>query len=225
MKRWVPFAIAIFMLTPFALWAGFAFSGLEGTTGWRQTGVGAVLFAASLPLAGLFWIQNLRQLGDSMGAPSRFRLAARLAAVLPAAILVIGAVGAAWLVMAGAGPAQALLATLGTLAMAGFGWLVARAPVEPGQPPAAATPDPAAEDAAARHALLFLLNIAMALTLLAYLWTPWVLLWAVAAAVPVAFVLIMALAWWAAETAPGRPAAAAPPGAPANDAAAAARAA
>ena len=31
MKRWVPFAIAIFMLTPFGLWALFAATGLALT--------------------------------------------------------------------------------------------------------------------------------------------------------------------------------------------------
>jgi hypothetical protein len=34
-----------------------------------------VLIAASLPLAGLFWIRNLRQLEDSMGAASRLGVA------------------------------------------------------------------------------------------------------------------------------------------------------
>lgn len=216
MRRWVPFAIAIFMLTPFALWVGLGLFGPGGGAVRLDSPLGAVLLASSLPLAGLFWIQNLRQLGDSMGAASRLRVAARLTSLLPLAILGIGLLGAAWLVTSGAGHLEAFLALLGTTAMAGFAWLVARAPVEPGRivsaPPAA--PD---NGDAARSALLFIANVAMVLGLLAYHWTPWVLFWAVLALVPVAFVLMIALAWWAAQTGVVERQADDPPLAPAND--------
>jgi hypothetical protein len=216
MRRWVPFAIAIFMLTPFALWLGLGLFGPGGGAVRIEGQFRAVLLAASLPLAGLFWIQNLRQLGDSMGAASRLRVAARLTALLPLTILGLGLLGAAWLLASGAGLSEALLALLGTVAMAGFGWLIARAPVEPGRvvAPAPAAPGSGAEDTAA---LLFFANVAMALVLLAIYWTPWVLFWAVVALVPVAFLLMIALAWWAAQGGVVE----APPvrrlGAPAND--------
>jgi len=216
MRRWVPFAIAVFMLTPFALWLGFGFFGPGGGMVRIEGRLGAVLLAASLPLAGLFWVQNLRQLGDSMGAASRLRVAARLTALLPLTILGLGLLGAAWLLASGAGLIEAFLALLGAVAMAGFGWLIVRAPVEPGRvvAPAPAAPRSGAEDKAA---LLFFANVAMALLLLAIYWTPWVLFWAVVALVPVAFLLMIALAWWAARGGVVE----APPvrrlGAPAND--------
>ncbi|MCX7931234.1 MAG: hypothetical protein N2588_01655 [Rhodovarius sp.] len=201
MKRWVPFAVALFMLTPFALWMGFAATGMGG--GWSQLGspAGSVILAASVPLAGLFWIQNLRQLGDAIGAPSRLALAEGLARALPFAILLIGAGGSLWLLHEGEGPAMAAVAVVATLVMAGFGWLAARAPVEPcparPEPPLAA----AEEQEIVQGVLLCLANIGMVLALVAYYWTPMVLLWAVYAAVPVAFLAIMALAWWAAQPA------------------------
>jgi hypothetical protein len=202
MSRWVPFAIAIFMLTPFVLWGGMALLGPGGGLAGMPVGVGAVLLAASLPLAGLFWIQNLRQLGDSMGAPSRFGVAARLAALLPLAILLVGGAGIAWLIARGEGSLEPSLALAGTLVMAGFARLVARAPVEPGEIRAAphAEARPGREDDAAHTILLSIANIAMALVLLAYYWTPWVLFWAVLALIPLAFVAIIAMTWWAAQT-------------------------
>jgi hypothetical protein len=80
--------------------------------------------------------------------------------------------------------------------------LAARTPVEPGRIVAAppASPAPGRENDAAHAILLAIANIAMALGLLAYWWTPFVLLWAVFAMVPVAFVAMIALAWWAAQT-------------------------
>jgi hypothetical protein len=72
----MPFAIAIVMLTPlFALWLGLRLFGPEGGRVRIDGRLGAVLIAASLPLAGLFWIRNLRQLEDSMGAASRLGVA------------------------------------------------------------------------------------------------------------------------------------------------------
>lgn len=216
MRRWVPFAIAIFMLTPFALWVGLGLFGPGGGAVRLDSPLGAVLLASSLPLAGLFWIQNLRQLGDSMGAASRLRVAARLTSLLPLAIFGIGLMGAAWLVTSGAGHLEAFLALLGTTAMAGFGWLVARAPVEPGRIVTAPTAAPDNGEAA-RSALLFIANVAMVLALLAYHWTPWVLFWAVLALIPVAFVVMIALAWWAAQSDVVERQADDPPLAPAND--------
>lgn len=203
MRRWVPFAIALFMLTPFGLWLGLGVFGPGGGAIRMDSQVGAVLLAASLPLAGLFWVQNLRQLGDSMGAPSRLGVAARLAGLLPLAILAVGGLGTAWLLAAGTGHLEPFITALGTLMMAAFARAIARAPVEPGQvataPPATAS-DAAADARKARTILLFIGNVVMGLALLAYYWTPWVLLWALAALVPVAFVLIMSLAWWAAQS-------------------------
>lgn len=200
MKRWVPFAIAQFMLTPFALWALIGLVLPGASLGAVPTGAGGVLLAASLPLAGLFWIQNLRQLGDAMGAPSRLDVAGRLAAALPLAILLLGGGGTAWLLSLGQGFLEPAIALVGTLVMAGVARLAARAPVEPGRILAAAPAAPGAEEAAAREALLAIGNVAMALVLLGYYWTPWVLFWAAMALIPVAFIAMMALAWWAART-------------------------
>lgn len=198
MRRWLPFAVAIFMLTPFTLWLGLGFFGPGGGQVRIDSRLGAVLLAASLPLAGLFWIQNLRQLGDSMGPASRLRLAARLTAFLPLTILGIGVLGAAWLLMAGEGSLVPFLALLGSLAMAGFGWQIARSPVEPGSVIAVA-PATTDDGEAATTGLFLLGNIALTLALLALFWTPWVLFWAVVALVPVVFFLMVRLAWWAAQ--------------------------
>jgi len=218
MKRWVPFAIALFMLMPFGLWLGLGLFGPGGGMVALQSDVGGVLLLTSLPFAGLFWVQNLRQLGDSMGAPSRLRLAERLAGLLPLAVLGLGGLGALWLLASADGYAAPFLALLGTLVMAGFGRLIARAPVEPGR--IIPSPEPQRDDRAVAHGwLLFIGNITMALGLLAYAWTPWVLLWSLFVIVPVAFTLMLMLAWWAAKT-DVHPVAPAAPADPANDGAA-----
>jgi hypothetical protein len=223
MKRWVPFAIAGFMLTPFGLWALFSALGIRSGFDGLHSPVGWALFLTSLPLAGLFWIQNLRQMGDSMGAPSRLAAAARLASLLPWAIGVIGLVGAAWLAVSGEGAGLAVIVAVATLGFALLGGLAARAPVEP---PVSGVPveDGAAMDAQARTLLLAIGNVAMALVLLAYYWTPWVLLWAVGALVPLAFVAMLGLAWWA-TLIPAAPAATPAPPKAANEEARAVRAA
>jgi hypothetical protein len=217
MKRWVPFAIAVFMLTPFALWAGLALVLPGGDLSGVPTGAGGVLLLASLPLAGLFFVQNIRQLGDAMGAPSRFDMAGRLAAILPLLVLLAGGLGTAWLIAGGGGFLEPAIGLAGTLVMAAVSRLAARAPVEPGQVVATAGMSPAAEDAAARQALLAIGNVAMALVLLAFYWTPWVLFWAAMALIPVAFVAMMALAWWAATSEVVERRAPPRPGRPAND--------
>jgi hypothetical protein len=217
MRRWVPFSIALFMLTPFALWAGLGLLGPGGAAIRLESNVGTVLLAASLPLAGLFWVQNLRQLGDAMGAPSRLRIAARLAALLPAAILGIGTVGTAWLLAGSGGYLEPFISAIGTLVMAGFALIIARAPVSPGRVETMDVSSPADDDRIARTILLFIANVAMSLTLLAYYWTPWVLLWALCALIPMAFFLMMSLAWWAAQSGVVDHPAAVPARDPAND--------
>jgi hypothetical protein len=217
MMRWVPFAIAIFMLAPFLLWAGFFAGGMRsGVEAW-QSPVGWVLLATSLPLAGLFWIQNLRQLGNSMGQASRLGIAARLTRILPFAMLGIGLAGSAWLWLSGEGMALAVIALVATLILSVFGRLAAEAAVEPSFVPPQPASDHRAEDELGRGILIFVANIAMALALLAYYVTPQVLLWALAALVPVAFAAMMRVAWWAAQSGAPAPAgmpAAAPQEAP-----------
>ncbi|MCX8135062.1 MAG: hypothetical protein N3D18_14005 [Roseococcus sp.] len=112
------------------------------------------------------------------------------------------------LVSAGEGVALAVLVGAASLGLALLGGLAARAPVEP---PVSGVPveDGAAMDAEGRTWLLAIGDVAMALALLAHLWTPWVLLWAVGALVPLAFIAISALCWWATLI----PATAAPPAA------------
>lgn len=195
MPRWLPFAIAIFMLTPFALWAGMG--GAASLAGWGglQSEVGWVLLVASLPLAGLFWVQNLRQIGDSMGRASRLKTASRLASLLPLAIAGLGLAGAWWLGTRGTSGAVVALVVAAVLVLALLGGLAARAPIEPGLAPVPPE-SPADMDAAARQWLLALGNIAMALLLLSYYWTPWVLFWAALAAIPVLFLAIAFLALW-----------------------------
>lgn len=195
MPRWLPFGIAVFMLTPFALWAGMG--GAASLAGWAglQSEVGWVLLVASLPLAGLFWLQNLRQIGDSMGRSSRLRTASRLASLLPIAIAGLGLAGAWWLATRETAGAILALVVMAVLFLALLGALAARAPIEPGLAPVLPE-SPEALDAAARHWLLALGNIAMALLLLSYYWTPWVLFWAVLAAIPVLFLAMALLALW-----------------------------
>ncbi len=126
LPRRLPFLIALFMLTPFALWVGFSLAGIGGdgpaATGSRE---GLVLLAASLPLAGVFWVQNLRQMGDALGRPSRLALARRFARLLPAAIAGIGGAGLFWLGQGDSSwPALAVVG-LGVGVMAAFAWAAA----------------------------------------------------------------------------------------------------
>jgi hypothetical protein len=207
MKRWVPFAIAIFMLTPFLIWAGFFAGGMRsGVEAW-QSPVGWVLLATSLPLAGLFWIQNLRQLGNSMGEASRLGISSRLAGILPFAMLGIGLAGSAWLWLGEKEAALAVIALLATLVLSVFGRLAADASVEPAFVPQEPPSDRQGEDELGRGILIFVANVGMALALLAYYVTPQVLLWAIGALVPVAFLAMMRLAWWAAQSGASAPAA------------------
>jgi hypothetical protein len=81
----VPFAIAISMLTPFALWLGLRLFGQGDGMVRFEDRLGAVLLAASLPLAGLFRIQTLRRRGDLIGAASRLGVVASLTAPIAAA--------------------------------------------------------------------------------------------------------------------------------------------
>jgi ABC-type Fe3+-hydroxamate transport system substrate-binding protein len=116
------------------------------------------------------------------------------------AILLIGGAGTAGLLAQGDGFLEPAIALAGTLVMAGFVRLVARAPVEPGEIVAGHDAERGAQDITAHDMLLTIANVAMALVLLAYYWTPWVLFWAVLALIPLAFVAMLALAWAAAQS-------------------------
>jgi hypothetical protein len=197
MTRWLPFAVALFMLTPFALWGGFWLAGIRGSGFNGLTSPeGTALLAASLPLAGLFWVQNLRQIGDSAGRASRLRLAARLAALLPLAIGGITAAGLWWLWQAGAGAAALAIVAVGGAAMAGFAIFGARAPAEPG----ASAPHPAptpAEEARQTEALAWTLaNLFLAVLLASLMWSPLAVVVAAALLVPLAFAAMLWLAHW-----------------------------
>ncbi|MBR0680798.1 hypothetical protein GXW74_09890 [Roseomonas eburnea] len=198
MRRWVPFAVAIFMLTPFALWAGFSMAGLGGGLQNVMTSPdGLVLTLASLPLAGLFWIQNLRQIGDSIDTPSRLRSAERLTRSLPLAMLAIGVGGLAWMRSVGSDGTSLLLTAAGVLAMAGFGWLAARAPALPdGEASPMPASDPREGERSAEAFLWFVLNLVLVTGSLAVLWTPLVILWVAVGLVPVVFVTLMSVAAW-----------------------------
>ncbi|MDW8444345.1 MAG: hypothetical protein RML45_08600 [Acetobacteraceae bacterium] len=187
--RAIPFAVAGFMLTPFVLWAGFWFSGVKGVKSGFDGPEAVVLLLSSLPLAGLFWIRNLREMGDDIASPSRLRLARLLTAALPAAIALIGLVGLFWMASLHRPAASIVLVGLAVGAVAFLGWRAA---------------SPAGEQASGRavrgegwsaaQILLFLFNVAMTLGLLAIVWTPAVLFYAVLALVPIVFGAILILA-------------------------------
>jgi hypothetical protein len=186
------------MLTPFALWAGFSLGGLGGGLANLVTAPeGMVLSLASLPLAGLFWIQNLRQIGDSIGGASRWRGAERVARAMPWLVLGIGVAGCAWMGSEGASVATIGLTVLCVAAMAGFGWLAARGPASPMQDASPTVALPHAEGEESAEAFLwFVFNVAAVTAVLCLVWTPLVLLWVAVGLVPVVFaVLISAAAW------------------------------
>lgn len=193
MPRALPFAIAIFMLTPFAIWAVLWLSGMRGA-GWNglTSPEGAVMMAASLPLAGLFWVQNLRQMGDSMGAPTRLRLAERLAVLMPVAIVAIGAAGLAVLAMLERPGGAIGLVAGGVAVMAMLAALGARPEAERAPKPEIA--DPAAEREAEQTALLFLLNVLLFALLGALIFGVGFLSWMAMALVPVAFAALIVVA-------------------------------
>jgi hypothetical protein len=197
MTRWLPFAVALFMLTPFLLWGGFWLAGLRGSGFNGLTSPeGTALLAASLPLAGLFWVQNLRQIGDSAGSTSRLRLAARLAALLPIAIGGISAAGLWLLWQAGTtAPALAVVAA-GGAAMAGFALIAARAPAEPGASDRSTPATPAEEARQAETLRWLLINLALGTTFASLAWSPLAIAVVAGLLVPVAFAAILWLAHW-----------------------------
>jgi hypothetical protein len=193
MPRALPFAIAIFMLTPFAIWAALWLSGIRGA-GWNglTSPEGMVMMAASLPLAGLFWVQNLRQLGDSMGEPTRLRLAERLAVLMPVAIVAIGAAGLAVLAMMERPGGAIGLVAGGVVVMAILAAAGARP--EEARAPKPVVSDPAEDAEAEKTALLFLLNILLLALLGTLVFGVAFLAWKAMALVPVAFALLIAVA-------------------------------
>jgi hypothetical protein len=199
--RLIPFAAALFMLTPFAVWGALWLSGMRGSYGFDHPEQLAML-AASLPLAGLFWIRNLREIADALGGPSRLRAADRLSAALPVAVAAIGVAGIAALVWLGR-PAEAVaLVGVSVAAMAGFAALAARPARTAEAGSAAAAPEPVRRGDDVHVALRYgALNAVMILALLSMALTPAVLFWAALLLVPVAFAAMLGLAAWATRTA------------------------
>lgn len=202
LPRRLPFLIALFMLTPFALWAGFSLAGIGGdglaAAGSRE---GLVLLAASLPLAGVFWVQNLRQMGDALGRPSRLALARRLARLLPVAIAAIGGAGLFWLGQGGSGWPVLAVVGLGVGVMAAFAWAAAADRPEPAatatrQPPLS----PEEEQRQAERWRWALINLGLLVAFASLAWSPMAILWAAAALTPVVFLLLIGLAAWATRT-------------------------
>jgi len=197
--RLIPFAVALFMLTPFAVWGVLWLSGMRGSYGFDHPEQLAML-AASLPLAGLFWIRNLREIADALGAPTRLRTADRLSAALPVAVAAIGVAGLAVLVWLGR-PAEAVaLVGVSVAAMAGFALLAARRDRGPRPPDRSAVPpsEPVRPDDDVHVALRYgAVNVVLLLAVLSMALTPTVLFWAALLLVPVAFAAILGLAAWA----------------------------
>jgi hypothetical protein len=189
--RAVPFLIAGFMLTPFLVWGGLFAAGLRGPKQGLDGPEAVVLLLASLPLAGLFWIRNLREMGDALAADSRLRLARVLTAALPVAVLLIGGVGLVWLGGLDRPASSLWLVGVAVAAVAALAWLAAGRRGEAGTARREAARRPGATDT---FTLLFIANVAMALTLLAWYWTPAVLFYAALALVPLAFLAIIAVA-------------------------------
>lgn len=101
LPTWLPYALGLFMLIPYALWFGmwlFAFPGDKN--GFES--VGPVLFLVSAPLVVWFGLCSLGFIANSMAGSSEFRspsgwAVADILAVLPAAALWLGAAGAFYL--------------------------------------------------------------------------------------------------------------------------------
>jgi hypothetical protein len=201
MPRLIPFAVALFMLAPFAVWGALWLSGMRGSYGFDHPEQLAML-AASLPLAGLFWIRNLREIADALGEPSRLRTADRLSAALPVAVAAVGVAGVAALVWLGR-PAEAVaLVGVAAAAMAGFAALAARSGRAVHAPPAADAAAPVRRGDDVHVALRYgALNAVMLLAVLSMALTPAVLFWAALLLVPVAFAAMLGLAAWATRAA------------------------
>lgn len=189
LARAVPFVVAGFMLTPFVLWAGFWFSGVQGVKSGFDGPEAVVLLLSSLPLAGLFWIRNLREMGDGLASPSRLRLAKLLTIALPAAIAAIGAIGVVWLASRERPLASLALVAAAVATTAFLGWRAASPEGEQASGWA-----PAGEGASAGQILTTLALAGGALALAAIWWTPAVLFYAVLAMVPIVFGFILIVA-------------------------------
>jgi hypothetical protein len=191
LQRAIPFAVAGFMLTPLVLWAVLWASGMRGAKSGFDGPEAVVLILSSLPLAGLFWIRNLREMGDALGLESRLGLARLLTAVLPAAVLLIGLTGLLWLAEHGRPASSLWLVGVAVAVVAALAWLAAGGWGEAATARRQAARRPGATDTGT---LLFIANVAMVLALLAYYWTPVILFYAVLALVPLAFIAIIVLA-------------------------------
>ena len=199
MNRWWSFLVGGFTLLPAAIWLVLRFAGLDGTSSFAVGAEEVVMLATLLPLAGIFWIQNLRQLADAMGAASRLRVAERLARLLPVLVLAFGGAGLGWLSMLGR-PAAVLLSIAAALAVvATLARLAANAALEP---PRAASQtveemphDPDRRGEAAAYGAV---NLLMLLAIAALWWSPQVIFWAALGLAPVALATVASIAAWGA---------------------------
>jgi len=130
--RFLPYAIGVFMLLPFALWAGFFFAFPGPKPGLDVPVVTALLFI-SLPLAAYHYIAGLAFVANSMaGRPGEivpdWRPARWAMRAMPAVtgVLALGAGAILWL--AGEGLAATAAAVAGGLLLAALLEHISRAP-------------------------------------------------------------------------------------------------
>ncbi|TGY89182.1 hypothetical protein E5163_08665 [Marinicauda algicola] len=130
--RFLPYIIGLFMLAPFALWAGF-YLAFPGPKPGLDVPVVTALLAISLPLAAYHYIAGLAYVANSIaGRPGEivpdWKPARWLMRAMPAAtgVLAIGASALLWRAGEGAGAALATLA--GGLAIAALLEHLSRAP-------------------------------------------------------------------------------------------------
>lgn len=130
--RFLPYLIGLFMLAPFALWAGF-YLAFPGPKPGLDVPVVTALLAISLPLAAYHYVAGLAYVANSIAgrpgeivpdwAPARWLMRAMPAAT---GVLAIGASALLWLAGEGAGATLATLA--GGLAIAALLEHLSRAP-------------------------------------------------------------------------------------------------
>jgi hypothetical protein len=187
---WLPYAIGGFMLTPYALWAGLYLGGMAGPKSGFSTPEMVVLLVASLPLAASFFLANLGQMASAMrSGPAGERLP-RAALAMPWLSGLFGLAGVGvllWLGRAPVGIALVALVVAGMVAL--MVWGLRDAPAAAAE--SASEPVTPEEE---ERAVWLVVTPLLLVVFLALAWSPAVLFYAALAAVPGAFVAILALA-------------------------------
>lgn len=184
---WLPYAVGGFMLTPFAIWAGFYSSGMAGPKSGFGTPEMVALLLASLPLAAFFFIANLGQMASAMREGPQGERMPRAARLMPWLSGLAGGGGLAALVLLERAPGGMVALGAATVAMVSLMAISLRREARTAEaaPPASVS---AMEE---ERALFIVATPLLGLVFLSLAWSPAAIFYAALFGVPVAFAAIL----------------------------------